>query len=118
MKQTQAIIAIVALVIGFAGGFVLRPVIVPSAPVSVMSPAAQRGIERPSEAEATAAVRRFRVGFQTFSEATLTLGDCGPGTLGPGVTCMTNITLRPGSSAQNRTIGFARVGDRWEVSHW
>lgn len=120
MKQTQVIIVIVALVIGFAGGFVLRPIIAPGTPAPIASapdpstPASDAA--QPSEAEATAAVRRHRMGFNSLSEATLTLGECGPGTIGPGVTCMTTLVMRPGSSPQNRMIGFARVNGQWEVS--
>jgi len=29
---------------------------------------------------------------------------------------MTTVVLRPGSSPQNRMIGFARVNGQWEVS--
>lgn len=120
MKQTQVIIiVIVALVIGFAGGFVLRPIIAPDTPATDAAAETSpmpAGAEQPSEAEATAAVRRHRMGFNTNSEATLTLGECGPGTIGPGVTCMTTVVFRPGSTPQNRMIGFARVNDQWEVS--
>lgn len=119
MKQSQVIIiVIVALVIGFAGGFAVRPVLAPTAPSSaVAAPSAPPpSAAQPSEEEATAAVRRFRAGFQTYTQATLTLGECAGAGAEPGVTCMTLVTLRPGSSPQNRTIGFARVNGQWEVS--
>lgn len=119
MKQSQVIIiAIVALVIGFAGGFVLRPVVAPNASSRDAAmkplPALSRG-EQPSEAEATAAVRRYRAGFQTYPQASLTLGECSSDDP-PGVSCMTTVVLRPGASPQNRAVGFARVHGRWEVS--
>ena len=117
MKQSVAlIIAFAALVIGFGAGFTLRPVLAPSGPAATASGAAQ-----PSEVEATAAVRRYRTGFSNFPNATLTLGECSPGTMAPGVTCMTRIVLdstAKGAVPQNRPIGFARVGGQWEVSLW
>jgi hypothetical protein len=117
MRSSQVIIVVVALVIGFAGGFVLRPVLAPSpAPIASGSAAPPAGAAQPSEDEATAAVRRFRAGFQTYTQATLTLGECSAGGDQPGVTCMTHVVLRPGSMPQNRMIGFARVNGQWEVS--
>ncbi len=114
MKQSVTlVIAFAALVIGFGAGFTLRPVLAPAATAS--------GAAQPSEAEATAAVRRYRTGFSNFPNATLTLGECSPGTVAPGVTCMTRIVLdstAKGAVPQNRPIGFARVGGQWEVSLW
>lgn len=72
MRSSQVIIVVVALIIGFAGGFVLRSVLAPSpAPIASRPVAAPAGMAQPSEAEATAAVRRFRAGFQTYTQATL-----------------------------------------------
>lgn len=109
-------IAIIALLIGFGSGFILRPSLSEGS-----SPALSDSFAQPTEMEATAAVRRHRVGISTFPDATLTLGDCSPGTVAAGVSCMTKITLHPtrtGASAQTRSIGFARVDGQWEVSAW
>ena len=109
-------IAIVALLVGFGAGFILRP-----SSSAGSSPAVVAGFAQPTEMEATAAVRRHRVGISTFPDATLTLGDCSPGTIAAGVSCMTKITLHPtrtGASVQTRSIGFARVDGLWEVSAW
>ncbi|MEO9337087.1 hypothetical protein ABFT80_06585 [Mesorhizobium sp. SB112] len=112
------IIAAGCLVVGFGSGFVLRPVI---SPVSA-SAAAVAGVAQPTEAEATAAVRRHRLFTGTsLANATLKLGDCSPGGVGPGVTCMTQLvmdTTKPNATPQNRPIGFARVNDQWEVAVW
>lgn len=111
------IIAAGCLVVGFGAGFVLRPVISPVA----ASPAAA-GVAQPTEDEATAAVRRHRLFTGTsLATATLKLGDCSPGGVGPGVTCMTQIVLdstKAGATPQNRPIGFARVNGQWEVAVW
>jgi hypothetical protein len=112
------IIAAGCLAVGFGAGFVLRPVI---SPVSA-SPAIAAGVAQPSEEEATAAVRRHRLFTGTSLErATLKLGDCSPGGVGPGVTCMTQLVMDPaktGAALQNRPIGFARVNGQWEVAVW
>lgn len=112
------IVGTACLVAGFGAGFVLRPVISPVA----ASPAVAAGVAQPSEDEATAAVRRHRLFSGTsLANATLKLGDCSPGGVGPGVTCMTQIVLdptKPNASPQNRPIGFARVNGQWEVAVW
>ncbi len=106
------------LAVGFGAGFVLRPVIAPVA----ASPAVSAGVAQPTEEEATAAVRRHRLFTGTsLANATLKLGDCSPGGVGPGVTCMTQLVMdpaKPGAAAQNRPIGFARVNNQWEVAVW
>ncbi|MFC3677075.1 hypothetical protein [Ferrovibrio xuzhouensis] len=112
------IIAAGCLVVGFGAGLVLRPVISPVA----ASPAMTAGVAQPSEEEATAAVRRYRRFTGTSLErAALKLGDCSPGGVGPGVTCMTQLVMdpaKPGAAPQNRPIGFARVNGQWEVAVW
>lgn len=113
------IIAAVCLVVGFGTGFVLRPVITPVA----ASPTAAAGVAQPTEEEATAAVRRYRGGLMgsSLANATLTLGDCSPGGIGPGVTCMTQLVMdptKPNAAPRNRPIGFARVNGQWEVAVW
>lgn len=117
------IIAAGCLAIGFGAGFVLRPVISPvAAPPVAASPVVVAGVAQPSEEEATAAVRRHRLFTGTsLARATLKLGDCSPGGVGPGVTCMTQLVMdrtKPGAAAQNRPIGFARVEGQWEVAVW
>ncbi|NUU49093.1 hypothetical protein HP438_19150 [Sphingomonas zeae] len=86
------------------------------------SPAAAAGVAQPTEEEATAAVRRHRLFTGTsLANATLKLGDCSPGGVGPGVTCMTQLVMdptRPNATPQNRPIGFARVNGQWEVAVW
>lgn len=112
------IVGAACLVAGFGAGLVLRPVISPVA----ASPAVAAGIAQPTEDEATAAVRRHRLFSGTsLANATLNLGDCSPGGVGPGVICMTQIVLdptKPSASPQNRPIGFARVNGQWEVAVW
>ena len=112
------ILGAACLVVGFGAGFVLRPVISPVA----TSPAVAAGVAQPSEEEATAAVRRHRLFTGTsLANATLKLGDCSPGGVGPGVTCMTQIVLdptKPNAAPQNRPVGFARVNGQWEVAVW
>ena len=117
------IIAAGCLVAGFGSGFVLRPVIAPvSASQAVSSAGLPAAVAQPSEDEATAAVRRYRRFTGTSLEhATLKLGDCSPGGVGPGVTCMTQLVMdpsKPGAGPQNRPIGFARVNGQWEVAVW
>lgn len=113
-----AIVGAGCLIVGFGAGFVLRPVI---APVSAL-PAAAAGIAQPTEEEATAAVRRHRLFIGTsLANATLKLGDCSPGGISPGVTCMTQLVMdptKPNATPQNRPIGFARVDGQWEVAVW
>ncbi|WP_291979015.1 hypothetical protein [Chelatococcus sp.] len=117
------IVAAGCLAVGFGAGFILRPVISPvaAAPVAA-SAAAAAGVAQPSEEEATAAVRRYRRFTGTSLErATLKLGDCSPGGVGPGVTCMTQLVMdptKPGAAPQNRPISFARVNGQWEVAVW
>ncbi|MGK6313653.1 hypothetical protein [Neorhizobium sp. DT-125] len=94
------------------------PVIAPVA----ASPAVAAGVAQPSEDEASAAVRRHRLFTGTsLANATLKLGDCSPGGVGPDLTCMTQIVLdstKPNAAPQNRPIGFARVDGQWEVAVW
>ena len=116
--SASGIIAAGCLAVGFGAGFVLRPVI---APVSA-SPAVAAGVAQPTDSEATAAVRRHRLFTGTaLTKATLKLGDCSPGGVGPGVTCMTQLVMDPtkaGATPQNRPIGFARGKGQWEVAVW
>lgn len=112
------IVAAGCLVVGFGAGFALRPALLPVA----ASPAAAAGVAKPTEAEATEAVRRHRLFTGTsLANATLKLGDCSPGGVGPGVTCMTQLVMdstKPNATPQNRPIGFARVNGQWEVAVW
>lgn len=108
-KVTLAAIVAVSLAVGFGAGYSLH---------SVPAASASSGLVQPSEAEATAAVRRHKVGFMTFPEATVTLGDCAPGTMTAGVTCMTQVVLAKGSAPQNRSVSFAHVNGEWEVALW
>jgi len=109
------IVAVVALAVGFGAGFGLRPVFMPTT-------SAAAGVAQPTEQEATDAVRRHKLFTGTsLANATLKLGDCSPGGVGPGVTCMTQLTMdptRPNAASQNRPIGFARVNGQWEVAVW
>ena len=103
--------------VGLCGGVVLRAVM---AAVSGCAAGVGGGAE-PSEDEATAAVRRHRLFTGPLTNATLKLGDCSPGGVGPGVTCMTQIVMdptKPNATPQNRPIGFARVNGQWEVAVW
>lgn len=106
------------LVVGFGAGFALRPVLAPGD----ASVAAVAGGTQPTEEEAIAAVRRHRLFTGTsLANATLKLGDCSPGGVGPGVTCMTQLVMDPtkaNATPQNRPVGFARVGGQWEVAVW
>lgn len=106
------------LVVGFGTGFALRPLIAPSG----ASIAAVASVAQPTEVEAIAAVRRHRLFTGTsLANATLKLGDCSPGGVGPGVTCMTQLTMdtaRANGTPQNRPVGFARVNGQWEVAVW
>jgi hypothetical protein len=106
------------LVVGLGAGFALRPVIAPGG----ASAAAVAGVAQPTEEEAIAAVRRHRLFTGTsLANATLKLGDCSPGGVGPGVTCMTQLTMdttRANATPQNRPVGFARVNGQWEVAVW
>jgi hypothetical protein len=111
----QALIVVIALAIGFVAGFVMRPMMT-SASGSPLAPMVSS--QQPTEAEATAAVRRHKSGFFTFKAATLKLGECSPSGITVGVSCMTQVVLSPGSAPQNRAIGFARVNGQWEVSLW
>src|SRR3546814_7521129 len=78
------------LVVGFGVGFALRPVIAPAG----ASAAAVAGVAQPTEEEAIAAVRRHRLFSGTsLANATLQLDDCSPGGVGPGVTCLTQLTM-------------------------
>lgn len=112
------IVGAVCLVVGFGAGFALRSVI---SPVTA-SAASVAGVAQPTEEEATAAVRRHRLFTGTsLANATLKLGDCSPGGVGPGVTCMTQIVMdstKPDATPRNRPIGFARVNGQWEVAVW
>ena len=114
-------IGVAALLIGFGAGFAVHPTRPSNCPAIAATPVAQSTMMQPTVAQATAAVRRHRVGFATYPDATLTLGECAPGTIAPGVSCMTRIILDPGAKGatpQDRAIGFARVAGQWEVSLW
>jgi len=106
------------LVVGFGAGFVVRPMIAPGG----SSAGAVAGVAQPTEEEAIAAVRRHRLFTGTsLANATLKLGDCSPGGVGLGVTCMTQLKMdatRLNATPKNRPIGFARVNDQWEVAVW
>lgn len=113
-----------ALAAGFCIGLVSRPILFP-APVedrtAASVPAPPLGVDQPTQEEATQAVRRHRVGYNSYPQATLILGECSPGGLAPGVTCAARVVLKPdraGATAQTRSIGFARIEGQWEVSLW
>src|SRR3546814_11870804 len=86
----------------------LRPVIAPAG----ASAAAVAGVAQPTEEEAIAAVRRHRLFSGTsLANATLKLGDCSPGGVGPGVTCMTQL-----KRSEERRVGKECVStcrSRW-----
>ena len=113
----MGVIVVIALAAGFGAGFGLRPVLLPAA-----APVASAWFAQPTEEEAIAAVRRHKLFTGTsLASATLKLGDCSPGGIGPGVTCMTQLTMdatKPSATPQNRPIGFARVNGQWEVAVW
>lgn len=123
-RSLVALITAVSLLIGFGAGIALQPALIGQraaqeetggAPQPSLRP------DQPTEAEATEAVRRHRVGVTSYREATVTLGDCSPAGLAPGVTCAARVVLnpdRPNASAQTRSIGFARIDGQWEVSLW
>lgn len=123
-RSLVALIAAISSLIGFGAGLALQPVLIGQSAeqegtggASQLSPRS----DQPTEAEATEAVRRHRVGFKSYPDATLTLGDCSTGGLAPGVTCAARVVLnpdRPNASAQTRSIGFARIEGQWEVSLW
>lgn len=115
MKKFPIIIVILIIVV--AASFLARSIIALSDKSPVVD-IASNSASQPSEEEATAAVRRFKVGFNTFTTAALKLGDCAPSTMGPGVACTAQVVLRPDMAPQNRTIGFARVNGQWDVSVW
>src|SRR3546814_13063155 len=97
------------LVVGFGVGFALRPVIAPAG----ASAAAVAGVAQPTEEEAIAAVRRHRLFSGTsLANATLKLGDCSPGGVGPGVTCMTQLTMDATQATDRESVG---VGKRVSV---
>src|SRR3546814_19963270 len=110
------VVAAGCLVVGFGAGFALRPVIAPSG----ASAAAVAGVAQPTEEEAIAAVRRHRLFTGTsLANATLKLGDCSPGSVGPGVTCMTPLpmdTTRANATTQNRPARLAPVHDTRELA--
>lgn len=123
-RSLVALIAAVSLLIGFGAGIALQPALIGQQADSESTggaPQPSLRSDQPTEAEATEAVRRHRVGFTSYPEATLTLGDCSPGGLAPGVTCAARVVLNPdraGATAQTRSIGFARIEGQWEVSLW
>lgn len=109
------LVAIVALIIGFGLGFAARPAI---APGSVVSATADNAATYPNEAEATAAVRRFKTDPSLATpQATLTLGECGASKISTGVECLVTLVPRPGAAPINKEIGFARIGGQWERTY-
>ena len=74
---------------------------------------------KPSEAEATGAVRRYSVHGKTYPRATLTLGSCTPGAYdGAEAACPITVTLSPGDRPQSHSVGLRRAGGGWEVVFW
>lgn len=61
MNRNTLIIAFAALVVGFGAGFASRPVLTAQTDMIAAS-----GLSQPTEAEATAAVRRYKVGFRSI----------------------------------------------------
>jgi len=122
--QVTGVVGAVCLVVGFGAGFALRPALAPvvTPTTAGASAATAAGVAQPTEEEAIAAVRRKKLFTGTSLEhATLKLGDCSPGSMGPGVMCMTQLTMdttKPNAQPSNRPIGFARVGGQWEVAIW
>ncbi len=110
MKRNTSVTVIAALL---SGGLLAE--CSPSAGKSATETAEQA---RPTNEEATAAIRRHKVGFVTFTEATAVLGDCSPSKLTPGVACLTQVVLQRGSAPQTRTVSFARLNGQWEVALW
>ena len=112
-----AAITILVGVVAFGGGFVLRPILLPpdtaTASVPVAVPAAAMAI--PTQAQALEAIKRR---MTLFPELAASLGDCTPGSAGPGVMCLMNIKNTARDIPNPRPVGFARVDGRWEVSVW
>jgi len=121
----QIVIPVVALIAGAGLGYAVHA---PSCPVLANDDAAARAIadkaigaefSRPSEAEATDAVRRYSLRGRTYPGATLTLGSCMPGAYdGAEAACPITVTLSPGDRPQSHSAGFRRAGGGWEVVFW
>jgi len=121
----QIVIPVVALIAGAGLGYAAHP---PSCSALVNEDAQAKAkadkvigadFARPSEADATDAVRRYSVRGRTYPGATLTLGSCTPGAYdGAEVACAITVTLSPGDRPQSHSAGFRRAGGGWEVVFW
>lgn len=109
MKQIVTIA--ITLVAGFVAGFVVRPMIGGS-PAGASAVAAVTA-DRPTDAEASAAVQRSRKFFGK-SNATVKLSECTPSTFGPGVQCTGQLIDPPGAQPLNVLYGFSRINGQWE----
>jgi len=111
---SSAAIVVVALAAGLGGGHDLWPRINASAPPPMAGEEPQ-----PTDAEATAAVRRHKDFFGTYANAEVKLGDCSANHDGPGTVWMTALTMdatKPKAQPVKRPMGFARLNGQWEVS--
>ena len=121
----QIVIPIVALIAGAGLGYAAHA---PSCPVLGNEDAQAKAtadkvigadFAKPSEAEATDALRRYPVRGRTYPGATLTLGSCTPGAYhGAEAACPITVTLSPGERPQTHSAGFRRAGGGWEVVFW
>lgn len=77
---------------------------------------------KPPNAEATAAVRaavNFMFGSSpTYPEADVTVGNCSPSTIFPGVMCLVQLTPHPSAKPEVKTVGFARLNGAWHSTSW
>lgn len=109
----QVVIVAIGVIIGFALGWVARP-LAHGGPVALTGTAPAIAA-RPSDGEATEAVRRNRK-FLGPSQVTIKISECVATGAAPGVRCTTQLFDEPGGAAKPHVYDFALINGRWEVA--
>lgn len=79
-------------------------------------PAAAPGLDVPTEAEATAALRKEKAA--AFPNLTVKLGQCDKDAMGPGVRCTVDIDFAANGKPKSAIVGFSKGPSGWVSVHY
>ncbi len=111
-SQNTSVLAGVAFAAGLFAGLVLRPFL----PIGGTALP-----DRPSDAEATAALRAVINDFSkkpVWPNTTVRVGDCRPSPISAGIVCVTELKDSPQGEANVRSMILIRFDGVWKFTGW
>jgi len=106
MSRDFFIGAIAGIIVGAAGVYA----------ATSSTPSASTALDVPSEAEATAAMRREKAA--AFPNLTLKLGQCDKDAMSSGVRCTVDVDFAANGKSKPAIVGFSRGPSGWVSVHY